>query len=75
MAKKNASTVTSDQVKDVILETTAVMCKGSAMAMRYAADKAEDAAKYCRSHKTGKFSFGLKFSVGDHEFCYGSAAK
>lgn len=62
-----------ENIKNGILEASAASCTGAAKVLRAAADKCEQAAKYCESKKTGKFTFGMKFTIGDHEFNLGNA--
>ena len=62
-----------ENLKNGILEGASATCSGTAKVLRAAADKCEQAAKYCESKKTGKFTFGFKFTLGDHEFNLGNA--
>ena len=71
--KKDTAAKATENLKNGILEGCAVSCTQSAKVLRLVADKADAAAEYCKSKQTGKFSFGLKFSLGDHEFKFGAA--
>ena len=59
-------------LKNGILEGSAIFCEGSAKVLREVADKADSAAKYCRDNQTGKFTFGFSFKLGSNVYKFGT---
>lgn len=62
-----------NNLKNGVLEASAISCTQTAKVLRAAAQKCDDAAKYCKSKQTGKFSWGISFRLGDNVHRFGNA--
>lgn len=60
------------KTKDTFLEVIAMGCDSTAKGLMNLATKAEDGAKYCRSHQSAVVSLGLNITIAGKKFSFGT---